>query len=125
MLPYLYVAPSLKGGRGVFADKNIKPGTVLEISPVIVISSKDRKKIEQSRFHDYIFEWGARHRMAALGLGYISLYNHDYASNCDYEMDFDANTITIKSVKNIKKGEELCINYNAAPNDKTKVWFDK
>jgi uncharacterized protein len=125
MLPYLYVSPSLKGGRGVFTDKNIKANTVLEIAPVLLISSKDRKMIEQTNLTNYIFEWGARHRMAVLALGYVSLYNHDYASNCDYEMDFDSNTITIKAIKTIKKGEELCINYNANPNDKTKVWFDK
>ena len=33
--------------------------------------------------------------------------------------------MTIKTVKTIKKGEELFINYNASPDDKTKVWFDK
>jgi len=57
-------------------------------------------------------------------LGYISMYNHDYDANCDYEMDFDNKIITIKTVKGIKKGEELFINYNASPNDITPVWFD-
>ena len=32
--------------------------------------------------------------------------------------------MTIKTIKPIKKGEELFVNYNADPNDKTKVWFD-
>ncbi len=60
-----------------------------------------------------------------MALGYVSLYNHEYASNCDYEMDFESNLMTIRTVKRIKKGEELSINYNADPNDKTKVWFHK
>jgi len=125
MLPTIFIAPSSKGGRGVFADANFKSGTVIEISPVIILSSRDRITIEGTKLYNYVFEWGAAHKMGALGMGYISMYNHDYASNCDYEMDFDAGTITIKTVRTIKKGEELCINYNADPNGKKKVWFDK
>jgi uncharacterized protein len=33
--------------------------------------------------------------------------------------------MTIKTVKPVKKGSELCVNYNADPNDKTPVWFHK
>ncbi len=122
-MPYLAVAPSEKGGRGVFTTKSIPTGTVVEISPVLVFSAKERKDIEKTKLFDYIFEWGARRRMAGLALGYISLYNHDYAANCGYEMDFKHNFMTIRTVRSIKKGEELCINYNASPDDKTEVWF--
>ncbi len=126
ILPCLFIAPSLKenGGRGVFISQNMKAGTVIEISPVLVFSSKERKIIEESKLYHYIFEWGKSRKMGALGLGYISMYNHDYASNCDYEMDFETNLMTIKVVKDVKKGEELYINYNAMPDDKTPVWFD-
>lgn len=58
-------------------------------------------------------------------MGYISLYNHSYDANCDYEMDYDNLLMTIKTVKPVKKGSELCINYNASPDDKTPVWFHK
>ncbi len=122
-MPYLIVAPSEKGGRGIFTTKNIPAGTVIEISPVLVFSAKERKDIEKTKLFDYIFEWGDRHRKACLALGYISLYNHGYSSNCDYDMDFEHELMTIKTVKRIKKGEELCINYNAVPDDKTPVWF--
>jgi len=126
ILPYLVVAPSVKekGGRGVFTTRNIKAGAVIEISPVIVFSSKERKIIETSKLYHYIFEWGKSRKMGALGLGYISLYNHDYSSNCEYEMDFENNLMTIKTVKDVKKGEELYINYNAFADDKTPLWFD-
>ena len=39
-------------------------------------------------------------------------------------MEFGKKRMTIKTVKQIKKGEELFINYNAVADDKTKVWFD-
>lgn len=125
VLPNLFIAPSKKGGRGVFATKNIHAGTVLEISPVIVLSTKDRIALEGTKLYNYIFEWGNTRKMGALGMGYVSMYNHDYTSNCEYEMEYGAATITIKTVRAVKKGEELCINYNADPNNPTKVWFDK
>jgi uncharacterized protein len=39
-------------------------------------------------------------------------------------MDYDYNTITIKTVRSIGAGEELTINYNGTWNNKKKVWFD-
>jgi SET domain-containing protein len=124
ILPILLIAPSDKGGRGVFTTEMIKAGTIVEISPVLVFSVAQRKIIEQTMLHDYIFEWGHSKRKAALGLGYISMYNHDYNSNCEYEMDYETNLITLKVVRDIDKGEELTINYNAHPTDTTPIWFD-
>ncbi len=59
-----------------------------------------------------------------MALGYISLYNHAYQSNCEYEMNFRKQIITVTTVKNIKAGEELCINYNGNWNNKKEIWFD-
>ncbi|MBS4042402.1 MAG: SET domain-containing protein-lysine N-methyltransferase [Chitinophagaceae bacterium] len=124
ILPCLSVAVTDKKGKGVFTTEKIKANTIIEISPVIVFPSKEVKDIEKTKLFNYLFEWGNKLKKRALGLGYISLYNHSYSANCDYEMDFDYNTITIKTVKDIESGEELCINYNADPNNKTPVWFD-
>ncbi|ANI89027.1 SET domain-containing protein-lysine N-methyltransferase [Arachidicoccus ginsenosidimutans] len=123
ILPFLTIAPSENRGKGVFATKNIAKGTIVEISPVLVLSPKDRKQLEATKLTNYIFEWGDSRRKAAMALGYISMYNHSYDANCEYEMDFDDEIMTIKTVKPIKKGEELFINYNATPDDKTEVWF--
>ena len=126
ILPSLVIAPSPKGGkggRGVFATENIEADTILEISPVIVLSATERKAIEETKLYHYIFEWGKTRKQGCVALGYVSMYNHDYSANCEYEMDFEASTISVKAIKAIKKGEELCINYNADPEDKTPVWF--
>jgi len=124
MSPYLIIAPSDKRGRGVFSLRNIPPNTIIEVSPVLVFSSAERKIIEKTKLFDYIFEWGKSKKQGCLALGYISLYNHAYESNCDYEMDFEHRLVTIRTVRKISKGEELFINYNAHPTDATKVWFD-
>lgn len=124
MSPYLVVAPSDKRGRGVFTSKNIPSKTIIEISPVLVFSASERAILEKTKLFDYIFEWGKTRKQGCLALGYISLYNHAYESNCDYEMDFEHKLVTIRTVRKIKKGEELFINYNAHPTDNTTVWFD-
>ena len=123
ILPQLYIAPTDKMGRGVFTSADIQKGTIIEISPVVVMTAVERKLLDQTLLHDYIFEWGDDRRGCCMALGYVPLYNHSYRSNCEYEMDFDDNTITIKTVRAISKGEELSINYNADPNDSTQVWF--
>ena len=124
ILPILVVAPSNKRGRGVFTSENILADTVIEISPVLVLNPKDRKLVEQTILFDYIFEWGIGGKKACIALGYLSLYNHAYNANCDYEMDYDAHIMTIKTVRPIKKGEELFINYNAIADDSSPIWFD-
>ena len=124
MISSLVIDKSPKRGRGVFSTKNLKKGTVVEISPVLVLTPVERKAIEKTLLFHYVFEWGDDKKKAAVALGYVSLYNHSYDANCEYEMEFGKKRMTIRTVKDIKKGEELFINYNATPDDKTKVWFD-
>ena len=125
ILPFLHIAPTASMGRGVFTSKALKKNTVVEIAPVIVMSSADRKLLDQTLLHDYIFEWGHQKDQCCMALGYVPLYNHSYKSNCEYEMNFDDHLITIKTVRAIQAGEELFINYNGDWNDGKKVWFDK
>ncbi len=122
--PYLIILPTENRGRGVFATAEIPEGTIVEISPVIVMEQKDRSHLDQTKLHDYIFEWGGKLLQCCVGLGYISIYNHAYLANCEYEMDFDNELMTIKTVAPIKKGEELFINYNGTFNDSKPVWFE-
>lgn len=122
--PYLYLKRIINKGRGVFTSVHIVSGTVIEESPVIVMSSEDRQLLDKTLLHDYIFEWGKSKDKCCMALGLVPVYNHSYTSNCEYFMDFDEETIQVKTVKEIEKGEELTINYNGDWNDKKKVWFD-
>jgi SET domain-containing protein len=124
ILPILAIAPSKQRGRGVFATEPIEAQTILEISPVLIFSMVDRKKAEETLLYNYIFEWGDGHEMGALGLGYISIYNHSYQPNCSYQMDFENELMTITAIHDIAMGEELFINYNADPLDQSPIWFD-
>lgn len=120
----IYVAKSGDKGRGVFTRSFLKPNMVIEIAPVIVMSAKDRAFIDQTLLHDYIFEWGEKKQECCMALGYIPLYNHSYRSNCEYEMNFRKQIITIKTVIAIEAGEELYINYNGDWDNESRVWFD-
>lgn len=121
--PFLLIAPTEKMGRGVFTSQAIKAGTVVEISPVIVMTSEERKLLDQTLLHDYIFEWGEEKEQCCMALGYAAVYNHSCTSNCEYEMDYNDASISIKAVRDIAAGEELFINYNGDWNDARPVWF--
>lgn len=124
ILPILTIAPSHNRGRGVFATEAIEINTTIEIAPVIVLNKDHRHIVEQTLLFDYIFEWGEDHQMAAVGLGYVSIYNHAVQPNCRYEMDYENQTISIITIQSIAKGEEVFINYNAETDQQSPVWFE-
>ena len=124
ILPCLFIAPAGKRGKGVFASERLEAATIIEIAPVIVMTKEERKLLDQTTLHDYIFEWGNDRKQCCMALGYVPMYNHSYKSNCEYEMDFDEQLITIKTMRFIKAGEELFINYNGDWNDSTPLWFN-
>lgn len=124
ILPLLFIAPTAAMGRGVFTSEPIPAGTVVEIAPVLVMSKEERKLLDQTILHDYIFEWDVEKKQCCMALGYVPVYNHSYSSNCEYEMDLDHEQIRIKTVRPILAGEELFINYNGDWNDDKPVWFE-
>jgi len=125
ILPCLYIAPANGMGRGVFTDQDIPRETIIEISPVIVMTATERKLLDQTLLHDYIFEWGRDRKDCCMALGYVPMYNHSYRSNCEYTMDFEQGLITVTSVRFIAAGEEIFINYNGDWNNPATVWFDR
>jgi SET domain-containing protein len=122
--PYLYVDKTDSMGRGVYTAEMIAENTVVELSPVIVMSGDDRIHLDKTALHDYIFEWGTLKDKCCMALGLVPIYNHSYQSNCEYFMNYEEDVILVKTVRLIEKGEELTINYNGNWDDKTKIWFD-
>ena len=120
----LYIEKSNEKGRGVFTKQPIPANTIIEVSPVIVMSAEERTLLDQTLLHDYIFEWGKDSKQCCMALGYVPVYNHSYRSNCEYEMDFDNEIIKIKTIRAIEAGEELFINYNGDWNNAKKIWFE-
>lgn len=112
-------------GRGVFATEPIATDQTIEIAPVIVMNAEERKLLDQTLLHDYIFEWKPEGvNDCCMALGNVPVYNHSYASNAEYFMDYEAQTITVRSVRSILAGTEITINYNGDWNDETPLWFE-
>lgn len=120
----LYIDFIEKKGKAVFTNEDILTDVIIEVSPVIVMKKEDRSHLDKTLLHDYIFEWGELKDKCCMALGFIPIYNHSYYSNCEYFMDFEEETIFVKTVRPIQKGEELTINYNGDWNDQAKVWFE-
>lgn len=122
--PYLFIADSEGRGRGVYTREDISVDTVIEISPVLVMNGEERRILDLTLLHDYIFEWGEQRDQCCVGLGYLSLYNHRAPSNCEYFMEYDDDIMFVKTVRDIRAGEELTINYNGSSGNTDPVWFN-
>ncbi len=120
----LYIANTSNKGRGVFCRESLEKNTIIEWAPVVVLPAADRILLDKTLLHDYIFEWGENKDQCAMALGYVPIYNHNYNSNCEYFMNYETETIYIRTVKAVTAGVELTINYNGDFNDETQIWFE-
>jgi len=120
----IYFAPSDVHGMGVFAAEPIAAEGVIEICPVLLFPKAQLAALRQTMLDDYYFDWGDDGAWFAIALGYGSLYNHAYEPNADYGMDFENKTIDIYALRDIAPGEEIFINYNGSPENRSKVWFE-
>ena len=110
-------------GRGVYALRDFKVGEIVEISPVLNITAKERKLLERTILAYYMYPWRST-RSGCIALGFGSLYNHSFSPNTDWKQNFKTNSMVYRAVKPIKKGEEITVNYNGEPNDLTEIdWF--
>jgi SET domain-containing protein len=105
-------------GRGVFARQLIPAGMVIEIAPVLVVPEDD---METTELAGHCFLWSEG--KVGLPLGYGALYNHSYDPNAEY-LDRTPQTKVYRAVRDIAAGEEITINYNGTPNDRSPVGFD-
>lgn len=121
-LPFLYLAPSPLGGRGVFTGAKIPAGTTIELAPVILLSAKDRKVIHETHLHDYYFQWDGDR--AAIALGFGSLYNHSDDANAEFELDYDFEQIRFQALQDIAAGAEITTDYRTG-DPEMKLWFEK
>ncbi len=122
-LPFLYVKPSRRGGRGVFTAQEIPAGTTIELAAVILLDTADTEVIHDTQLHDYYFLWGEEG--SAIALGYGSLYNHSSKPNADFEMEFEDELIRFFAARDIAAGEEILICYTDDEDPRTRLWFEE
>ncbi len=120
----LYIQTTAQKGRGVFAGEFIPAFSLIETCPMLIFGSEDAEHIKKTLLYDYYFEWGENSERIAIALGYGSLYNHSFAPNGEYQMDFENNNLLIYAIKDIFAGQELCFNYNGDADEQTPIWFE-
>ncbi len=106
-------------GRGVFALRDFKKGEVVEISPVVPVSKESINQNGDAP-DGYLLDWDGNYENEeyCMPLGYVMMYNHSAEPNIGLEQDFDEYTMTVTALRDIKRGEELCWNYNC------KIWWE-
>lgn len=122
----IYIAKSKidSAGRGVFASREIKKGELIESCPVIPTSESDYLFLKKTLLRNYYFMWDESNKKVAICLGFGSIYNHSYEPNATYKKLIKENIIDFVAIKNIKKDEEITVNYNFGnPNDKSPLWI--
>ncbi len=90
-------------GYGVFSEKKIKKGEIIEECYMFIANGKDNK------LDNYYFE--ISNRKFAMFAGYGCIYNHSEAPNATYSVNVKKGIVTFKAKKNIGKGEEIFISY--------------
>lgn len=95
--------------RCLKADRDIKLGEIIEKCPAIPFSESTCELMNQTVMEHYYFEWGEG---GAIVLGYGSVMNHSEDPNIEFERDPNSKYMVFTAIKDIKKDEELFVNYN-------------
>ncbi|KAF5338980.1 hypothetical protein D9611_008777 [Ephemerocybe angulata] len=97
-------------GRGLYAERFIPRGTLLEISPVLLFEKEEYENHGKYTVLDhYTFVWPGNRMALALGLG--SLFNHFDPPNVSFSLDPATDSIRYTTVQDVQPGDELCIFY--------------
>jgi len=109
----IFVGSSSVHGRGVFAARSFKEGDIIEIAPLITIT-RNTEAVQHTELRHYVFA-GYDDNTTVIALGYASLYNHSDKENAEFETLNDV--VIVTAMRNIKKGDEIFVDYNWAESE--------
>ena len=118
-----------KGGRGVFARRDVATGEVVERVPVLLIPRAQvfgptELARRAARISWYVFSWIKTKRdYVALSLGYGSIYNHSDTPNAKYAMS-PPDVMEFIAIRPIRAGEEILIDYHGDEAHGTDLGFE-
>jgi SET domain-containing protein len=111
--PKIKVRKSKIHGYGVFAIENIKQGEILEECHFMSIGPQIWETISRTQLARYVFNYPkqAYPKECAWPLGNGCIYNSSPTPNADWNTDVLRRLFIFVAIKDIKKGEEICTNY--------------
>lgn len=119
---YVGTSSALKGIRCIKAAREIKAGELIESCPVILIPTGQLKDHDKTILTKYNYDWDDNND--AFVLGYCVLTNHSFSANVFFKCNLEKKCMEYYAAKDIKKDEEIFINYNGKPNDATPLEYD-
>lgn len=122
----IYIGQSriVNAGRGVYTRRDIKKDEIIEKCPVIEVPKHDVSNLRESILVTYFFYFGKNKERLAIALGFGSIYNHAYEPNATYKIKHTEKIIDFVALKDIKKDDEITVNYNYGnQKDKSPLWF--
>jgi len=72
----------------------------------------------------YFYFFGKKKERLVLTLGFGSLYNHTDTPNARYKEQYSETAIDFIALRDIKKDEEITVNYAQGKKKKHPLWFD-
>lgn len=116
-----------KAGRGVFAERTIRKGALIERCPILEINKNDMASLSESILVTYFFYFGNKKERLAIALGFGSIYNHSNVPNAVFKINAAEKMMDFVALRNIRQGEEITFDYYNSSNPKHKknpLWFE-
>ena len=96
-----------KYGLGAFAAVDIKKGEIVEKGVMMRLKNVDGNE------NPHLFTWSDCRTIWASASGCLPFYNHSNTPNIEKIGDLINDRITVKALRDIKKGEELVNTYHS------------
>jgi uncharacterized protein len=120
----IYSVQMIEGmGRGVIAERDIKLGEIITNCELLVLNKPDTSSVNQTELQWYTFVFDKTNKQDCLVLGDGEIFNHDDNANVLYGLiDWDGRKLMrFQAARDIKKGEQLFIDYRADEESLTDV----
>ena len=111
-----YSVQMIKGmGRSIVAERDIKRGEVITNCELLVLSPEDTIKVNETDLQWYTFTFNKDTKQDCLVMGDGEIFNHSDDANTLYGLiDWNGRKLMrFQASRDIKKGEQLFIDYNA------------
>ena len=133
--PDLYIKYAGKKGRGVFCATDIRKGEILEVTPALILDSKETDFVDKTALLNYTFSVDKISKAAlkqagiksnkgtsAVVMGMTSFCNHGTPEeqNADVSWQEDSGTVyyVLTAIKKIPRNTEICTSYGEG-------WFEE
>ncbi|WPU64121.1 SET domain-containing protein-lysine N-methyltransferase [Peredibacter starrii] len=110
----VFIEHDPKKGRGVFADQKIEKQQIIEECELLLM---DLHEVGPT-LEGYVYQYSKK--LVALALGNGSLYNHSNQPNSRFYFNYRKKLLCIESLREIKSGEEITVDYGYTEEEKQK-----